>query len=115
MRWPTLIALAIALGICCVHGSAQAEPGKSSDFPSTSSKTDLTGGGSSPEDDWFETSQSSAAVNPDSSDPTATIDPPELRPDGATPIAPLPPAVFMGPLGVGLVALASYRLRKKGI
>jgi len=115
MRWPTLIALAIALGLCGLTGSAQADPAGPATYPSASRSSDLSGGSAFPEDDWFETTGNSALRNFNSTATPATLDPPELRAEGATPIAPLPPAVFMGPLGVGLIALASYRLRKKGL
>ena len=111
MRWPTLIALAMALGICG-WVSAHADASQTADLPSTASTTDFASTTALP-DDWFENTPPAAPSKTNSTQPAT--DPPDLRAEGATPVAPLPPAIFMGPLGIGLVALASYRLRKKGI
>jgi len=46
-----------------------------------------------------------------------TSKPPTILPrrlDDSAPIAPLPPALFIGPMGIAMVGWASYRLRKRG-
>jgi hypothetical protein len=106
MRWP-LVAIAMTMAISYCADSARAQTTQPADVSSPTAK-DLGSGGAFGEEDWLIRGDRPQSVT------APTVQPLELHPD-ATLVAPLPPAIFMGPLGIGLVALASYRLRKKGL
>jgi len=111
------VAIAMAFGVSLVVTAwAQAERGdRVVDFAAAATNADLTGGAAPPADDWFALTDTTAPVEPAPVHfvPSPTIaTTPALRAEGSA-IAPLPPALLLGPLGIAMVAFATYRLRKK--
>ena len=114
------VAIAMAFGVSLVVTAwAQAEPGdRVVDFAAAAINADLTDGAAPPADDWFALTDTTAPVEPAPvhfvPSPTIATTPalPALRAEGSA-IAPLPPALLLGPLGIAMVAFATYRLRKK--
>ena len=104
MRWP-LVAIAMMMAVGCWADRARAQatqPANSSPTAEQPAARDAFA-----KDDWLVGDDRPQSVSP------PAVQPLDVQPD--TLVAPLPPAIFMGPLGIGLVALASYRLRKKGL
>jgi hypothetical protein len=117
MRW-TFVAIAIALSIwiCAGTWAQAAEQRVPLDFSAAATDADLGGGAEPPAgEQWFVMTDTAAPerelFSAASTKDDVTL--PPLRAEGASAVAPLPPAVFMGMLGIGMVAFASYRLKKR--
>jgi hypothetical protein len=115
----------MTLGISLITTpSAQADPGDGVvDFAAAATHADLAGGAAPPADNWFALADTTAPVEiapmriapAMSSAPALTMNSPALpalRAEGSA-IAPLPPALLLAPIGITMVAYATYRLRKK--
>lgn len=63
-------------------------------------------GAAAPQEEWFDV---------DSSRPPLIVDNSSARtPESATPMAPLPPAVIVGPIGIAMAGWAHWRMRRRG-
>jgi hypothetical protein len=107
------VALATAIAICTVAAKSAYADDRAAQADHAAATTSVTEVSYSP-DDWV--------LSPDhefpvvtfvtQASPSALPIPPALRPDSGA-VAPLPPALLLGPLGIGLVGYATYRLRKR--
>jgi hypothetical protein len=117
------IAIALTLGIASAadtraSADADAADPPAPDFSFVATSADLGSDSGALDESWFVLTDTAPAL-PETQAlalNAASIDEPPaltLRTEGAPPAAPLPPPLFLGALGIGMVAVASYRLKKR--
>ena len=93
------LALSLALGLLCFAGASRA-----STFVSIPASLAVAGA-----EDWFSPSADSPKPASSIKEPAS----PKANPDTAAPMAPLPPAIVIGPVGIALAAWTHYRMRRR--